>query len=116
MTCCVGEEDKLAREGSEKRRIMGLRRGVSYFHSSSRYIAERLPRQGKKRGGETEKGMIVRLLPYMHTHTHTHTRRGGILPHMDTQRHTHTHISERKNKVFIQFGCETQQHCDGLFV
>lgn len=31
MTCRVGEEDKLAREGSEKRRIMGLRRESLIF-------------------------------------------------------------------------------------
>lgn len=31
MTCCVGEEDKLAWEGSEKRRIMGLRRETLIF-------------------------------------------------------------------------------------
>lgn len=31
MTCRVGEEDKLAREGSEERRIMGLRREILIF-------------------------------------------------------------------------------------
>lgn len=31
MTCRVGEEDKLAREGSEKLRIMGLRRESLIF-------------------------------------------------------------------------------------
>lgn len=31
MTCRVEEEDKLAREGSEKRRIMGLRRESLIF-------------------------------------------------------------------------------------
>lgn len=61
----MGEEDKLAREGSGEEEDCGIEEGVSYFHSSSLYITERLPRQRKERRRETEGGMIVRLLPYM---------------------------------------------------
>lgn len=48
MTCHVREEDKLAREGSEQRRIMGLRRETLIFYSSGRCIP-RLPRQREER-------------------------------------------------------------------
>lgn len=62
MTCRVGEEDKLAREGSEKRRIMGLRRESLIFILLVGALLNRYQDRGK-RGG---RGMIVRLLPYMH--------------------------------------------------
>lgn len=75
MTCRVGEEDKLAWEGSEKRRIMGLRRESLIFML---LLLLMLPKTGDRKG--KERGMIIRSLPYMH-HTHTRTHTGGILPH-----------------------------------
>ena len=65
MTCRVGEEDKLAREGSEKRRIMGLRRESLIFILLVGALLNSY-QDRRKGGGETERGMIVRLLPYMH--------------------------------------------------
>lgn len=65
MTCRVGEEDKLAREGSVKLRIMGLRRESLIFilliGTSLNGYQDR-----RERGEETERSMIVRLVPYMH--------------------------------------------------
>lgn len=65
MTCRVGEEDKLAREGSEKRRIMGLRRESLIFILLVGSLLNGY-QDREKSGGETERGMIVRLLPHMH--------------------------------------------------
>lgn len=65
MTCHVGEEDKLAREGSEKRRIMGLRRESLIFILLVSELLNGYQDRGK-RGAKTDGGMIVRLLPYMH--------------------------------------------------
>lgn len=83
---CHAEEDKLTREGSAKRRIMGLRKESLIFILL--VGALRLPRQGENEGRE-QKGMIVTSLPYMlsthsggsHAHTHTYT-----------QTYTHTYI------------------------
>lgn len=73
MTCHVGEEDKLAREGSEKRRIMGLRRESLIFILLVGALLYGYQDRGK-RGGETQRGMIVRLLPYMfHTQEEFYT-------------------------------------------
>lgn len=64
MTCRVGEEDKLAREGLEKRRIMGLRSDSCIFILLSMLLNGYQDRM--ERGGETERGMFVRWVPYMH--------------------------------------------------
>lgn len=55
-----------------------------------------------KRGGETERGMIVRSLPYM-----LHTQKRTSV-HGQTKSRTRSHAVARKNKVLIQCGCETQ--------
>lgn len=67
MTCRVGEEDKLAREGSEERRIMGLRREILIFILLVGTLLNGYQHGwgGGGVGGETEGGIIVRLLPYM---------------------------------------------------
>lgn len=74
MTCCMGEEDKLAREGSEKRRIMGLRRESLIFILLVGALLNGY------RGREGGRGMIVRLLPYMH---HTWRRNSPTHGHKD---------------------------------
>jgi len=106
VTCRVGEEDKLAREGSEERRIMGLRRESLIFHSSSRYIAERLSRQRTERRSDRKRqGRQIGALHAPHieeefSHTHTHT-------HADALTHTHTLTSDRRYKVCIKRRGET---------
>ena len=64
--------------------------------------------QDRREGGRgTDRGMIVRLLPYMH-HTKGRNLATHVLEDSHTHRHTHTDESERNNNVFIQCGCETQ--------
>lgn len=103
MTCRVGEEDKLAWEGSEKRRIMGLRRATLIFILLVGMLLNSYQDRGweRRRDRKRHDHQIAALhAPHIeeefsHTKTYTHTD-------------THTYMSERKNKVFIQCECKTK--------
>lgn len=77
MTCCVGEEDKLAREGSEERRIMGSRREPLIFLSAG---GDRVGRPPGRDGGEVE--VLQRSVKV----AAPHTSRGRFIPREDARR------------------------------
>lgn len=73
----MGEEDKLAREGSEERRIMGSRRQPLIFLSAG---GDRVGRPPGQDGGEVE--VLQRSVKV----AAAHTSRGRFIPHEDARR------------------------------
>ncbi len=97
MTRRVGEEDKLAREGSGTRRIMGLRRVSLIFilpvgtlmnvYQDGRKERRRDRKRHDRQIAALHAPHIQEEFSYTWTHTHTHT---------------HTHMSQTKNIVFCK--------------
>lgn len=78
MTCHVGEEDKLAREGSSKKRIMGLRSESLIFILLAAALLYGYQDGGKE--AERQKGMIV-----LHV---SHTQEELTWTHKEPNAHT----------------------------
>lgn len=108
MTCRVGEEDKLAREGSEERRIMGLRREILIFILLVGTLLNGYQHGwGVEGGRRRDRKRHNRQIAALHA-PHIEEEFSHTWTHKETLTHTPTHMSERKNKVFVQCGRETQ--------
>lgn len=76
MTCCVGEENKLAWEGLEKRSVMGLRRKSLIFILMVGMLLNGYQDrgQGRRRDRKRHDHQIAALHAHTKKYTHLHIR------------------------------------------
>lgn len=97
MTCRVGEEDKLAREGLEKRRIMGLRRESLIFILLVGALLNGYQDRGKERRRDRKRH--DRQIAALHA-PHIEEEFSHTWTHKDAHTHTHTCQKERTKCLY----------------
>lgn len=112
MTCRVGEEDKLAREGLEKRRIMGLRRESLIFILLVGALLNGYQDRGKERWRDRKRH--DRQIAALHA-PHIEEGFSHTWTHKDKHRHTHSYVRKKEQSVYTVWVRNTLP-CDGLFV